>query len=161
VEHSSDTCDVPQDMNKPLASPVPPPTLDLFKSVVPLTENMNTLKKHLNAKKCSRCKNPSHLDLVSSDKEELPVPIVSVLVLLLTDAPLTSDTIVGLTSNSPLPIAPATHDSGPINMHIPTLLAVLAPGTMPGPSQPVAPPSGLSLATWSALIAKAQVGTFP
>jgi len=76
VEHSSDAGDTPQDANDPQPSPIPPPTLDLFQRMVILTENMNTLKKHVNAKKCSRCENPVHLDPVSSDEEELHVPIV-------------------------------------------------------------------------------------
>ena len=93
-------------MNEPQPSLIPPPTLDLFQQMVFLTENMNTLKKHVNTEKCSRHENLAHLDPVSSDKEELPVPIISVPVVLLIDAPLTSDTVMGLSSDPSFPNHP-------------------------------------------------------
>jgi len=126
--------------------------------MVLLTERMNTLKKCIIAEKHSRCEHPAHLDPGSSDEEELPVLIVSVPIFLLIDAPLTSDTFIGLSRDPSFHNPPVHQDSGPIDIHIPTLPVVLAPSIKPTPSHPVAPQSGLSPAMWSALIAKSQAG---
>ena len=53
--------------------------MDLFQRMVLLTEAMNKLKQCVNEEKAARDMNPSHLEEVSSDKEELEVPIASVI----------------------------------------------------------------------------------
>jgi len=77
-----------------LSSETAAPSLDLFQQTVLLTEGMNVLKCHLNAEKQTRCETPAHLDPISSDEEELLVPISSVPILpLFLSPPATGPTI--------------------------------------------------------------------
>src|SRR5882672_4376481 len=66
------------------ALPAAPPSenalasLDLCQHTVILTEGMNALKRRINAEKQSRRENPGHLDPISSDEEEVQIPIAAV-----------------------------------------------------------------------------------
>ena len=64
-----------------LAQPAVPQIFDtdLLQRMVLLTEAMNKLKCHVNEEKAARRMNSSYLEEVSSDEEELKVPIASVI----------------------------------------------------------------------------------
>ena len=50
----------------------------LFQRTVLLTEAMNKFKCHVNKEKHAHHSKPNHLEVVSSDEEEIKVPIVPV-----------------------------------------------------------------------------------
>ena len=68
----------------PMAASVPEILdMDLFQRMVLLTEAMNKLKQQVNKEKYMHYINPSHIEEVSSDKEEIEVPVMSVALLCL------------------------------------------------------------------------------
>ena len=76
-------------MTAPVAGP--DLQLSLFQKTVLLTEGVNALKRCLNVGKCSQRENPNNLDPVSSDKEELLVPVSSVPLVPIPSLPLPPD----------------------------------------------------------------------
>ena len=84
--HDHATCVDPTSGNdEPQASPMqtvlhPPTTsaMEFFQRMVLLMESTNALKCHVNVEKQAHRDNPAHLELVSSDEEELPLPVSSV-----------------------------------------------------------------------------------
>src|SRR5882672_7388755 len=90
---------------------------DLFQRTVLLTEAMNRLKRRVNEEKHACHLNQNHIEVVSSDEEELDVPIASI--------PLASNVFPPLAPLNSLPtVLPLEPDPEPANlvnsMHIPT-----------------------------------------
>src|SRR5882724_2080658 len=101
-----------------------------------------------------------HLEPVSSDEEELPVPITSVPI---PAVPQVSNEIsIPIGGSQPAPDS-STTVPGIINVHVSTVSPPLST-LVPPPSQSlpqIAPTPGLSPADWSALISKAQTNGLP
>jgi len=127
--------------------------------MVLLMENMNTLKRRVNLEKQARCENPTHLDAVSSDEEELAILISSVPLPPLTLAPITSQKLVA-TPTQPLDLSlPQDQVLVLNNAHIPTLINI--PNSHHPPSVLLASDTTFSPAPSLALIAKVQAGYVP
>ena len=142
----------------PKSSVTTAPNLDLFQWTILLTEGMNALKWCLNAEKQSRHENPTHLNPISSDEEELHVHMYTMPILpLLPSPPDTGPTIEVPTVNSQPVLAPDDQEQVG-QAHIPTL-----PHPETDPIEPAslqAHPSQTP-SKWSTPISKAQTGVIP
>ena len=75
----SDAEDDPPLSTEPLlVATAPEAATDLFQCMVILTESMNSLKRCVNSENQSHRNDLAHLEPISSDEEELPVPVASV-----------------------------------------------------------------------------------
>ena len=125
---------------------------------------MNALKCLMNSEKQSHRDNPSHLDVICDNEEEVDLPVSAV--------PVGSSSIL---MSQTLQQLPPTIDSQPVptmeslaqssDMHIPIISPVLdTPPTHPpiAPMHPMASSqSPLTTMDWLALINKIQAGTLP
>jgi len=95
----------------------------LFQRTMLLAEAMNKLKHRVNQEKHTWCSNPNYLEVVSSNEEEIEVPIMSIP--LTSSSLLPSQTLIGPTPFPlvvPLPHKDALMPEDP--MHIPTQFPV-------------------------------------
>ena len=117
VEPPSDAeCVTPMHLPPP-STQIMVPALDLFQHTVILTEGMNALKSRINAEKQSRHENPSHLDPISSDKEELHISVTAVPITSVLSSPPPSAPTVDVPTMVALPIPTATTKAD--DAHIP------------------------------------------
>jgi len=109
--------------------------MDLFQCLVLPTESVNSLEYHVNIEKQTSHDNPAHIEEVSSDKEEIEIPVLTI-PLMLYSLPFSQTLAPG--PSFPLPSSPNPPITRipTINTHIPTLITS---GPLPAFPPAVAP----------------------
>jgi len=162
----TDASSEPKDATPTSPQPMATTTLDfpdmgLFQRAMLLMEAMNRLKFQVHTEKLSHCSNLNHLEM-SSDKEEIEVPISSVP--LISSSLLPLQTLENLLSDTSLLLPSAPVTASPETMaHIPIMpykQVHINPAVLL-PLAPLASQPPLSATDWSLLINKVQSGELP